>query len=96
MTTTVFLQQFGPLIVIFIIFYLIVIRPQQKKDKERRNMLNSLKEGDQVITVGGIYGNILDIKDDVITLDVGDKIKIKITLSAVGSVIKKNEEEETK
>ena len=51
-------------------------------------MLNALGEGDQIVTVGGIFGKILDIKEDVVTLDVGDKVKIKVTKSAIGNVIK--------
>jgi len=89
--TTIFIQQFGPLILIFVIFYFLIIRPQQKREKERRNMLNSLQEGDEIITIGGIFGRILNIKDDVITLEVGDKVKIKVTRSAIGNVIKKAE-----
>jgi len=71
-----------------------IIRPQQKREKDRRNMLASLKEGDEVITIGGIYGKILNLKEDVVTLDVGDKIKIKVTRSAIGNVIKKSEKDE--
>jgi len=89
--TAIFIQQFGPLILIFVIFYFLIIRPQQKREKERRNMLNSLQEGDEIITIGGIFGRILNIKDDVITLEVGDKVKIKVTRSAIGNVIKKAE-----
>jgi preprotein translocase subunit YajC len=66
-----------------------LIRPQQKRDKERKQMLGSLKEGDQIITIGGIYGKILDIKDDIITLEIGDKVKIKVTRTAIGNVINK-------
>jgi len=84
-----FMQQFGPIIIIFAIFYFMIIRPQQKREKDRRNMLSNLKEGDEVITVGGIYGKVLNIKDDVVTLDVGDKIKIKVSRSAIGNVIRK-------
>jgi len=94
MNTATFMQQFGPIIIIFAIFYFLIIRPQQKREKERRDMLSSLKEGDDVITVGGIYGKILNIKDDIITLDVGDKIKIKVTRTAIGNVLKKREKTE--
>jgi len=82
------LRQFAPLIFLFIIFYFLLIRPQQKREKERKEMLNALGEGDQIVTVGGIFGKILDIKEDVVTLDVGDKVKIKVTKSAIGNVIK--------
>jgi len=91
---TIFLQQFGPLILIFAIFYFLIIRPQQKREKDRRNMLSSLKEGEDIITIGGIYGRILNIKEDVITLEVGDKLKIKVTRSAIGNVLKKTEKSE--
>lgn len=82
------LRQFALLIFLFIIFYFLLIRPQQKREKERKEMLNALGEGDQIVTVGGIFGKILDIKEDVVTLDVGDKVKIKVTKSAIGNVIK--------
>ncbi|HHX22437.1 MAG TPA: preprotein translocase subunit YajC [Thermoanaerobacterales bacterium] len=94
MDTALFLNQFGPIIFIFAIFYFLIIRPQQKRDKDRRNMLSNLSEGDDVVTIGGIYGRILNIKEDVITLDVGDKIKIKVTRSAIGNVSKKAEEKD--
>jgi len=92
--TATFLNQFGPLIFIFAIFYFMIIRPQQKREKDRRTMLANLKEGDEVVTIGGIFGKILNLKDDVVTLDVGDKIKIKVTRSAIGNVVKKSENEE--
>jgi preprotein translocase subunit YajC len=88
---TLFIRQFGPLIIIFAIFYFLFIKPQQKRDKERRNMLQALSEGDNIITIGGIYGKILSIKDDIVTLEISDKAKIKITRTAVGSVISKTE-----
>ena len=94
MNPAVFMQQFGPIIVIFAIFYFLIIRPQQKREKDRRNMLSSLKEGDDIITIGGIYGRILNLKEDVVTLDVGDKIKIKVTRSANGNVLKTTEKTE--
>ena len=64
--------QFVPLILIFVIFYFMLIRPQRKKDKEAQDMLNSLKVGDRVCTIGGIYGTIVRIKDDVLTVEVGE------------------------
>ena len=91
MNTAAFLNQFGPLIVIFAIFYFMIIRPQQKRERDRKNMLANLQEGDEVVTIGGIFGKILNLKDDVVTLDVGDKIKIKVTRAAIGNVLKKAE-----
>ncbi len=82
------MSQFGPIIVIFAIFYFLIIRPQQRRERDRRNMLSSLQEGSDIVTIGGIYGKILNLKEDVVTLDVGNKIKIKVTRSAIGSVLK--------
>lgn len=74
------LQSFFPLILIFIIFYFLLIRPQSKKAKEQKEMLANLKKGDKVMTNGGIYGFIDDIDENTITLKVGikDDVKIKI------------------
>ena len=61
-----------PMILIFVVFYLLLIRPQRKKDKEAKQMLANLKVGDRVCTIGGIYGTIVRIKDDVMTIEVGE------------------------
>ena len=65
--------QFVPLILIFVIFYFMLIRPQRKKDKEAKKMLENLKVGDRICTIGGIYGTIVRIKDDVLTIEVGEQ-----------------------
>lgn len=65
------LVTFAPMILIFVVFYFILIRPQRKKDKQVKEMLNNLKAGDRVCTIGGIYGTIVGIKDDTVTLAVG-------------------------
>ena len=64
--------QFLPMILIFVVFWFFLIRPQRKKDNEAQEMLNSLKVGDRVCTIGGIYGTIVRIKDDVLTVEVGE------------------------
>ena len=79
------IQQFLPLIVIFAIFYFILIRPQQQRQKKHKDMLDSLKVGDKVITIGGIYSIIREIKGDVFTLEISKDIKINTTRSAIGS-----------
>ena len=67
------------------IFYFLLIRPQRKKEKETQEMRRNLKEGDEVLTIGGIYGKVLNIKDDSITIEIGaDKIKMKIAKWAIG------------
>ena len=65
--------QFVPMILIFVVFYFLLIRPQKKKDKKVKEMLAALKNGDRVCTIGGIYGTIVRIKDDVLTIEVGEQ-----------------------
>ena len=77
---------FLPLVAMFAIFYFLLIRPQQKKQKERDAMLTSLKEGNNVITTGGLYGKIKKIKDDVITLQIADNVRVKISKDSVTSL----------
>ena len=65
--------QLLPMILIFVVFYFVLIRPQRKKDKEAKAMLDNLKVGDRICTIGGIYGTIVRIKDDVLTIEVGEQ-----------------------
>ena len=65
--------QFLPMILIFVIFYFMLIRPQRKKDKEAKQMLENLKVSDRICTIGGIYGTIVRIKDQVLTIEVGEQ-----------------------
>ena len=62
---------FGPLILLFVVFWFMMIRPQRKKDKQDKEMLNNLKAGDQICTIGGIYGTVTGLQDDMVTLSVG-------------------------
>ena len=79
--------QFLPMILIFVIFYFMLIRPQRKKDKEAKQMLENLKVGDRICTIGGIYGTIVRIKDDVLTIEVGEqKTQMMIARWAVRNV----------
>jgi preprotein translocase subunit YajC len=77
------IMAFLPLIIIFFIFYFLLIRPQQKKAKEHRAFLESLKRGDEVITQGGIYGRIERVHDDTVLLQVADKVTIKVAKSQI-------------
>lgn len=67
------LQMVLPLVLMGAVFYFMLIRPQRKKDKKVKEMLNNLKHGDRITTIGGIYGTIVGIKDDTVTLAVGQK-----------------------
>ena len=79
--------QFLPMILIFVIFYFMLIRPQRKKDKEAKQMLENLKVSDRICTIGGIYGTIVRIKDQVLTIEVGEqKTQMMIARWAVRNV----------
>lgn len=72
-----------PLLLIMVVFYFFLIRPQMKRQKDLKNFRDSLKKGDRIVTAGGIYGKINNISDNVITVDVGNNILLKIDKSAV-------------
>ncbi len=78
---------FLPIIILFAIFYFLLIRPQQKKAKEHREMIANLKKGVRIITSGGIYGTIISIDDTTIGLEIAEKVKIKITRGNVAAVV---------
>ena len=81
------LIQILPLVLIFVVFYFVLIRPQRKKDKEVKNMLANLKVGDRITTIGGFYATIAGIKDDIITITFGpDSTKAMIARWAVRSL----------
>ena len=81
------LVSFLPMILIFVVFWFMLIRPQRKKDKKVKEMLNNLKAGDQITTIGGIYGTIKGIKDDTITLSVGmNNMDMRVARWAIRSV----------
>lgn len=67
-----------PLIVFFVIFYFLLIRPQQKQQKARQEMLSNLKKGDEIVTIGGMYGTIKDIKDDELIVKIADNLNIRM------------------
>ncbi len=81
---------FIPLIFMFAIFYLLLIRPQQKKAKEHKALLEALKKGDQVITAGGIHGKITSVDENIVTLEIATGINIKINKGYIANVVKKD------
>lgn len=83
-----------PIIIILVLFYFMLFRPQQKKEKAHRLMLSELKVGNEVVTIGGICGRVTNINDDVLTIETGaDKVKIKLQRFAVKDVIKSEKSE---
>jgi len=77
------MMTFLPLVVVFVIFYFFMIRPQMKRQKELNNYRSSLKRGDKVVTTGGIYGKVYEIKDNYVTVEVGGDVKLKIDKNAI-------------
>ena len=80
------IAQFLPLILIFAIMYFLLIRPQQKKAKEHKAMVQALKRGDRVVTNGGIYGQVSHVADDHLMVEIADGVKIKIMRDAVAAI----------
>lgn len=76
-----------PFILIFIIMYFMVIRPQQKKTKEHQELLNKLKKNDEVMTSGGIYGKVVDLKETIVTIEVAPNVRIRVARPQIAAVI---------
>ena len=89
---TASLLTFLPVIFIFVIFYFFLIRPQNKKQKETEKMINALKKGDKVITIGGIHGVVSSVKEKTIIVKVDDNCKIEFNRTAISSVELSDEE----
>jgi preprotein translocase subunit YajC len=82
---------FLPIILLFVIFYFLLIRPQQAQQKKRKEMLASLQKGDRVVSIGGIYGMIKEIKDDSVVLRIADNVNIKMARTGIDRIIKDEE-----
>ena len=78
-----------PIVMIFAIIYFLMIRPQQKRDQEQKAMIKALKPGDRVMTAGGIYGTLLEVNEDTVLMDVGNKVVITVARQSVGSLMPK-------
>ena len=76
-----------PFILIFAIMYFMVIRPQQKKAKEHQALLNKLKKNDEVMTSGGIYGKVVDLKDTIVTIEVAPNVRIRVARAQIATVL---------
>ena len=77
-----------PLVLLFAIFYFLIIRPQRKRDKDVKNMLDSRNKGDKITTIGGIYGRIAELRDDVVTIEVGaERTQLLIARWAIKGVV---------
>jgi len=89
------IASFLPLILIFVVFYFLLIQPQQKQKKQHEQMIKNLGKNDEVVTSGGIHGTILNVKETTVTLRVDDNAKLEVEKYSIAAVTKKRSGEET-
>jgi preprotein translocase subunit YajC len=90
--TTAFLINILPIAAIFLVFYFLVIAPANKQRRKTQEMLTSLKQGDRVLTSGGIYGTIQGVEPDVVYLKIAENVKVKVSRAAITSVVTETSE----
>lgn len=78
---------FVPLILMFVIFYFLLIRPQQKKTKEHRQMIDNLKTGDRIVTAGGLHGRITGVAENALTVEIAEKVRVKVNRGSVSALV---------
>jgi preprotein translocase subunit YajC len=95
-TLMIFLQTDGmsglvssllPFLLIILVFYFLILRPQQKRQKERQRLLESVKKGDKIITSGGMHGTVEGVEDKTVLVKIADNIKVKVERSAVATIV---------
>ncbi len=88
-----------PMLAIFLIFWLLLIRPQQRRQREQEQMLKSIEKGDDIVTSGGLHGRVVGVTDDTLTLEIaavkGEKVRVKVARARVESRTKGKEKEES-
>jgi preprotein translocase subunit YajC len=82
------LMTFLPLILLFAVFYFLLIRPQQKRAKQQKAFIEALKKGDEVVTSGGLYGKITGITDQMVTMEIAEKVRVRVTKSSIVDKVK--------
>ncbi len=87
---------FMPLILVFAVFYFLVIRPQQQQAKEHQDMLGALKRNDEIVTGGGLYGKVMAINDDIVTVEIAPKVHVRINRPSISAVVTDKEKPKTK
>jgi len=83
------LISFIPLILMFVIFYFLLIRPQQRKAKQHKELLGALKKGDKVVSSGGLHGTVTGLTDDVVTMEIAPKVRVKVSRGSISAVLSK-------
>jgi preprotein translocase subunit YajC len=79
------LVSYGPIVVMIVIFYFMLYRPQKKEQSRRKEMLDSLKKGNKVMTIGGIYGEVTAIKENIVTVKIADKVEIEVARASINT-----------
>ena len=88
------LQTSWPILLMVVIFYFLLWRPQKKQQKERASLLGSLKKGQKIVTIGGIYGEIVELDDEKVKVQVSEKVELTFARTAVANVLSKKNKEE--
>lgn len=88
------LGQFVPIILVFIVFYFILIRPQQKKQKEHQALVEGLKKNDRIVTIGGLHGRILEVGEGDVTIEIAKGVAVRHERSQIGTVVTDRKKEE--
>ena len=88
------LGQFVPIILVFIVFYFILIRPQQKKQKEHQALIEGLKKNDRIVTIGGLHGRILEVGEGDVTIEIAKGVAVRHERSQIGTVVTDRKKEE--
>jgi preprotein translocase subunit YajC len=81
------LISFLPLALVFVVFYFLLIRPQQQKAKEHKVLLANIKKNDEIITSGGLYGRVLALADDIVTVEIAPNVKVRISRPQIATVV---------
>ena len=88
------LQTSWPILLMLVIFYFLLWRPQKKQQKERANLLGSLKKGQKIVTIGGLYGEIVELDDEKVKVQVSEKVGLTFARTAIANVLSKKNKEE--
>jgi len=88
-TSTESLLSLAPLVLIFIVFYFLLIRPQSKRQKEHREMVENISKGDEVTTAGGMLGKVTEVKDNFVKIQVADNVEVTVQKHTIGAVMPK-------
>jgi preprotein translocase subunit YajC len=81
------LVQFLPLALVFVVFYFLLIRPQQQKAKAHREMITNLKRNDEVVTAGGLYGRVVELNEKVVTLEISQNVRVRVDRPRIEEVV---------